>query len=146
MILALVMIAGAAGAETVWVMCQPDSRVNIRSRPSGRSEAVGYAECGDGFATDGKQKNGFVHVFASVEAGEGWISAGYLVWEQPEQVGRQMVISAKGRVNARKTIGGKRRCWVRPGDTVTVYWAADWAVTNKGFIQTKYLAEGVGDE
>ena len=136
-----VLFVGTAFAETepVWILCQPDSYVNIREKPSGRSNSVGYAECGDVFETDGKTKGGFLHVIAAIEAGEGWISLGYVVYEQPVYVGYKMIVNSKGRVNARKTIDGKRRCWVYPGDIVTVYWMADWAVTNRGFIKSEYL-------
>lgn len=143
LVIALFVLFGVAIAEdqTVWVLCQPGSYVNIRSRPSGRSDAVGYADCGEAFDTDGISKNGFLHVYASIENGEGWISKGYLVYEKPAFISRKMTVSGRGRVNARKTINGKRRCWVKPGDVVTVYWIAEWAVTSKGFIKTEYLAD-----
>lgn len=139
----LFVLLGAAVAEdeTVWAICQPYSFINIRSRPSGRSEAIGYIDCGDGVITDGVSKKGFLHIYTSIEGGEGWISKGYVVYEKPVRVGRQMVVTAKGRVNARKTINGKRRCWVKPGTIVTVYWMAEWASTNKGFIKSEYLGE-----
>lgn len=125
--------------ETVWILCQPDSFVNIRFKPSGRSDVIGYADCGDAFETDGRIKNGFLHVYATIENGEGWISCGYVVYSKPEYIGKKMVVDAKGRVKARKTVNGKRRCWVKPGDVVKVYWAAEWAATNKGFIKYEYL-------
>ena len=142
-IFALLFLFGVAAAEekTIWVLCQPNSYVNIRIRPSGRSEVAGYAECGDAFETDGISKNGFLHVYASIENGEGWISKGYIVYEKPVFIGKEMTIYSKGRVNARRTVNGKRRCWVRPGDEVTVYWMSEWSVTNKGFIKTEFLGE-----
>lgn len=125
--------------EDVWVLCQPNSFVWIRERPSGRSPEAGYAECGDVFETDGRKKNGFLHVYASVETGEGWISLGYIVWEKPVRVFETRHIDSKGRVNARRTIGGKRRCWLKDGDEIKVYWMAEWAVTNKGFVKAEYI-------
>ena len=127
--------------EDVWVLCQPDSFVYIRQKPSGRSGDIGYAECGDVFETDGRKKNGFLHVYASVETGEGWISLGYIVWEKPVRVFATRHIDSRGRVNARRTIGGKRRCWLRDGDQIRVYWMAEWAVTNKGFVKAEYIGD-----
>lgn len=127
--------------ETVWILCQPDSYVNVRARPTSRSEETGYLECGDSVETDGRKKNGFLHVFPSTEAGEGWISIGYIIYEEPERVWKEMMVVAKGRVNARKTVGGKRRVWVKPETIVMVYWMGDWAVTNKGFIKSEFLSD-----
>ena len=129
----------AVETETIWVVCQPDSSVNIRSKASGRSEQVGYALPGDDFQTDGEKKNGFLHIFAPIEAMEGWISLGYVVWEEPEKVYEVREIEASGRVAARRTIDGKRRRWLKPGDTVTVYYIAEWCVTSAGFVRWEYL-------
>ena len=126
-------------AESIWVMCQPDSFVWIRERPSRKSPEAGYAECGDTFETDGRKENGFLHIYASVEAGEGWISIGYIVWEKPIKVFETRHIESKGRVNARRTVNGKRRCWLRNGEEIKVYWMAEWAVTNKGFVKAEYI-------
>jgi hypothetical protein len=52
----------------------------------------------------------------------------------------RMQICGKARVACRKTIGGKRRAWAKPGSTVTVYWISEeWAVTSKGFIASRWL-------
>lgn len=142
MILTLIATAAAvADTESVWVMCQPDSYVNIREQADGKSPKAGYAECGDRFETDGKKRNGFLHVYAPVEAGEGWIHLGYIIWEEPEKVYETRHIESKGRVNARRTVDGTRRCWLRNGDEITVYWMGEWAVTNKGFVKAEYIGE-----
>ena len=78
-------------------------------------------------------------MYASVEAGEGWISLWYIVWEKPVRVFETRHIDSKGRVNARRTVNGKRRCWLKDGDEITVYWMAEWAVTNKGFVKAEYI-------
>ena len=143
-ILGLTACFGASGEDDldpVWVLCQPDSYVNIRERPNKQSARAGYAECGDRFLTDGKIRNGFLHVYASVEAGEGWIKTGYLVWTEPEKVFETRRIESDGRVNARRTIGGERRCWLKSGEEIKVYWMADWAVTNRGFVKTEYISQ-----
>lgn len=129
-----------ANGETVWVMCQPDSYVNIRSKPSGRSRIEGYALCGYDLETDGKVKNGFLHVYTSVEAGEGWVAKGYVVKDKPVEVNQLHYVCSGSRVAARKTIGGERMKWCYNGDTLMVYWANDeWAVTNRGFVKTKFV-------
>ena len=46
--------------EEVWVLCEPDGLVNIRSRAGGR--VVADARCGDVMWTDNKSRNGFLHV------------------------------------------------------------------------------------
>ena len=139
MALIVVLPARAVETETIWVICQPDSVVNIRSRASSRSDSVGYACPCDSFETDGVTKQGFIHVFASIEAMEGWISLGYVVYEEPVPVYEDREIDASGRVAARRTIGGKRRRWLKPGDSVKVYYEAEWCVTNAGFVRREFI-------
>ena len=115
--------------------------VNIRLKASSRSEAVGYADPGDDFQTDGVVKNGFIHVYASIEPMEGWISLGYVVREKPVRVDRKMTVQASGRVAARKTVDGKRRRWLKPGEEIMVYYFADWCVTSAGFVRCDFLGE-----
>jgi len=126
-----------------WVMCDPGDWVNVREKPDKRSAEAGRLECGDWFRTDQREKNGFVHIIdAGTESGEGWISRRYVTWQEPERIGREMRIRSGGRVACRKWIGGKRKAWAKPGQAVTVYWMnAEWAVTDRGFIQAEYLEE-----
>jgi hypothetical protein len=121
------------------VICQPGSTVNIRSRPSGRSDIVGFADPGDSFLTDGQVRRGFLHVFASIEGGEGWISTGYIVHDQPIRANEVRTIEANGKVKARRTVNGKRRRWLKPGDQVTVYFYAEWCVTDAGFVYYEFI-------
>ena len=139
MALTIVLPALAVETETVWVICQPDSVVNIRSRASSRSEAVGYAMPCDSFETDCEKKSGFLHIYAPIETMEGWVSLGYVVWEEPVRVFETREIEASGRVAARRTVDGKRRCWLKPGDTVTVYYMAEWCVTSAGFVRADFI-------
>lgn len=140
---ALGSISFAESEMECWVICQPESYVNVRKGPGNHREIVGYAVAGMRFRTDGKEKNGFLHIVdASNEYGFGWIHSGYVVFSEPEGVDREVTVKASGRVACRERIDGKRRGWVRNGDTVHVYWRTrSWAVTEKGFIQTKYLGE-----
>lgn len=155
--LAAMIVAAIAGAAVfgtlaepalteAWVLCQPDSWVNIRSRPSSKGEKTGYLESGDRIWIDGKTKDGYAHIDrASTEAGEGWVHAGYIVFEEPELIGKRCWIRANGRVAARRTIDGDRRCWLVDGSEVSVIQVAgDWALTDEGFVKTEYIdLEGI---
>ena len=148
-----VVYAGSLRAEaeartiTAWILCQPNDYVNARQAPGTRSECVGRLECGDVFEIDGREKNGFFHApdFPS-ENGEAWVYSGYIALEKPENAdGKICTIRSSGRVACRKWIEGPRRCWVIDGSEVRVYsYTRNWAVTNKGFIQTQYI-EGLGE-
>lgn len=131
----------SAEYETVYVLCNPDSYVNIRETPSKKGFCGGRAYCGDDFRTDGKQQNGFVHVFAGTELGEGWISKGFIVYCKPEKCedSEKWVVESNGRVAARSTIGGKRNRWLRNGAEIKVYYIAEIAVTNYGFVDAQYV-------
>lgn len=128
--------------EEVWVLCEPDGLVNIRSRAGGR--VVADARCGDVMWTDNRSRNGFLHVTElNAEVDEGWISGRYIVYDEPHEVNEQRTVTGDGRVACRKWIGGKIIRWAIPGDTVTVYWASrEWAVTSAGYIRTAFLGGG----
>lgn len=147
LVLVMLLLTACAGScaeterETVWVLCQPDSYVNIRSSPGRRGGREGFAWCGDDFTTDGKEKHGFLHVYCPTESGEGWIALGYISRTEPEESGKVWTVQSSGRVAVRATIGGRRTRWVRNGRKVTVYCVGDMAVTNLGFIDPRYLTE-----
>ena len=138
-------IVGTALAEDgtdCWVICQPGDYINIRKGPGKRYEETGYAESGMRFTTDMEERNGYMHLVGVTEYGDGWISSGYIVFAEPETVGREMTVRSNGRVACRKTIDGKRREWARNGDRVTVYAKTrSIAVTNRGFIESRYLGD-----
>ena len=143
----LTVISPATAAENdencVWVLCQPDSYVVIREGPRRKSAEGGSAYCGDRFETDWKEKNGFIHVFASTESGEGWISKGYIVLDEPKPVMKNCRIRSGGRVAVRASIGGKRTRWAKSGSEIKVYWtSAEWAVTSKGFVMAEFIEKG----
>ena len=143
--IAILLISTVSVADTVWVLCQPDSYVNIRAVASGRSKIEGYALCGDSLETDGKTQRGFLHIYAPIEACDGWVSLGYIVWNEPHAVNAQYYICSPYRVAIRKTIGGERRKWAYALDELQVYWmSTEWSVTNKGFVKTEYLEEDHG--
>lgn len=128
-----------------WILCQPDSWVNARINPSKKSDTLGRLECGDRVFTDGKKKNGFIHVTGlRFEMGEGWVKTGYIVYDEPYKPEfYETEIKSNGRVQARKTVNGKRRCWLKNGQKIKVYMMTDeWAVTNKGYVKSKFINTG----
>ena len=140
LLLAVLFIGTAAVAEdyTVYVLCQPDSFVYVRQFAKRDAEQAGYACLGDELTTDGKKKNGFLHVYGFEDGG--WIYAGF-VTRYPVTVELiETAIESRGRVACRRYIHGTRRKWLKNGQKVTVYaYADDWSITNQGFIQTQYL-------
>ena len=142
---AVIVFTGSLGiAEEsytkAWVICQPGDYVNARSRPSSRSESVGWFDGGEEILLDGQEKNGFLHCVGRFETCGAWIYGGYVVYEQPTRVYARASVVSKGKLQARKCVDGKRRCWLKTGDTVKVHWwTEEWCVTNKGFVMTKYL-------
>lgn len=149
LVLAVAALAGAmifgtclaeTEMETVYVLCNPDSYVNIREKPSKRSHQAGFAYCGDDFRTDGRMRNGFLHVYAGTETGDGWISTGFIVYAKPEEVNETWIVDSNGRVAARSTIRGKRSRWLKKGKEVQVYYVAEVAVTNFGFVDAEYVS------
>jgi len=132
-----------AQAEEVWVLCHPDSYVCLRENPRKTSEGFGGAPCGAEMETDGKTKNGFLYVYGlAAECDRGWISSKYVVYSEPKEINREMVIRADGRVAIRKCVNGKITGWLHDGDRVKVLWASDeWAITSRGYMMTEFLAE-----
>lgn len=131
--------------DECWVLCQPDSCVNIREKPKKTSTAFGEAECCDKYYTDGTIKNGYLHlVDLASETGDGWISNVYVIYDEPyKPVIQERTIISPSRVAARRTMGGKRRIWLNDGDIIHVYAISDeWCVTNQGFIKTQFIDTG----
>lgn len=138
-----------AEEQICWILCQPDSWVYARMNPKKKSTELGRLECGEMVYTDGITKNGFIHVYdLNFELSEGWVSKGYIVYDEPRKPETiETQIKSNGRVQARKTINGKRRCWVKNGQSIKVYMISkEWSVTNKGFIKTEYIDTGNENE
>lgn len=134
----LLLIVVTAAADTVFVICQPDSFVYLRMYPKRGAELAGYAYLGEALETDGARRNGFLHI-QGLDA-DAWINTGF-VTEYPVIVetvkGR---IDSKGRVACRRSIKGTRRKWLQNGAEVVIFARSDdWSITNQGFIQTQYL-------
>lgn len=125
----------------VFVLCNPKTPVNVRIRPKKGSKVEGRLDFGDWIETDGEKRNGWLHVIGIGETGEGWICSGYVVEDEPQKTERtRAVVAATGRVMSYRRIGGARNGWLNVGDELTVYALSDeWAVTNKGYVRSKYL-------
>lgn len=144
LILILLSACYLAGAEdrTMYILCDPktENHVAIRRSPRKTAEETGRLECGDYVITDGKTKNGYLHVLGVTEYGEGWVFKGYVVDDPPVIERCNASITASGRVMARRYIGGKRAGWLKVCDEVKVYaMSEEWSVTSRGYIRTKYL-------
>lgn len=136
-------LPGKAGAETTdgWILCQPDSFVNVREWPRKTSRKTGFLELGEQIRTDGETKNGFLHIVrCTTESGDGWVSCGYVVSDQPQVETCRAWIDSAGRVACRRATNGERRKWLHGGDELTLYaCSAEWSVTSEGFVRTEYL-------
>ena len=125
-LLAFLLLIGSAAADSIFVLCQPNSFVNVRVFPKKWSEIAGRVELGDELETDGEKRNGYIHVIGF--EGDGWINAGF-VTESPVEIRTfEAEIFSNGRVACRRSIKGHRRKWLSDGQKVVIYaLAGDWA-------------------
>lgn len=140
MFMVLILLFNRAWGEEGWIMCQPDSFVNVRASPGKGGRVVGYLELGDAVQT-GRNRNGYTHVTGiSNESGEGWVASGYIVMDAPQVETVAAKVDADGRVACRRAIGGNRRKWLHAGDQLTLYASsAEWSITSEGFVRTQYI-------
>ena len=140
MFLVLVLLFNRAWGEEGWIMCQPDSYVNVRETPGKAGKVSGYLQLGDAIQTDG-HRNGYTHVTGiGTEDGEGWVAGGYIVTDAPQIETVAAKVDADGRVACRRAIGGNRRKWLHAGDQLTLYASsAEWSITSEGFVRTQYI-------
>ena len=137
-LLCLLIAVSTAIADTVYVLCQPDSFVYVRVFPKRGSEQAGYAELGDELETDNVKRNGFLHILGF--EGGGWINAGFVTEYPVKIVTLEAWVESTGRVACRRSINGTRRKWLKDGTDVVIFGlSAEWSITDKGFIQTAYL-------
>ena len=137
-LMCLLIICVSAFADTVYVLCQPDSFVYVRMFPKKGAQEAGYAELGQALETDGIKKNGYIKVGGY--EGDAWIHKGFVTEYPVTIITAPTEIVSKGRVACRRSINGTRRKWLKNETKITVYaFAEDWAITNQGFIKTVYL-------
>ena len=132
----------ARSEETRFILCnpKPENHVAIRRSPRKGAEETGRLYCGDDILTDGKTKNGYLHILGMTEYGDGWVHLGYVVDDQPVIESCMATIAASGRVMSWKRIGKQKNGWLDVCTDVKVYARSDeWAVTSKGYIRTKFL-------
>ena len=140
-LLAITTQAAMAAEREGWILCQPDSYVNARWLPDKGSDIIGRLELGDRIVTDGERKGDYIHcVGLRFESNEGWIHRGYITWDEPRITEETWTVTAGGRTACRRYANGPRRCWAKRGSSVTVYAVSnEWALTDKGFVKTKYI-------
>ena len=147
MITAVITYAGCMADSpdlTCWILCKPKGIVYVRRNPAKASEMVGRLECGDEIKTDGKTRNGWIHVNGIGEFGSGWVYCGFVSLEQPEKIDEQYVCVAKKQVACRRWMDGPQISgklgWLHNGSNVAVFYIADgWAVTSRGYIKAEFL-------
>ena len=137
-------VSMADDTATAWALCKPGAQVNVRRSASKKSEIVGYLEVTDEFRTDGKTRNGFLHVISMGEYGDGWVYLGFVSTEKPEPVFENYCVIARNRVACRRWCDGPQVAgklgWIYNGSDVTVFYVGDgWAVTSRGYIKAEFL-------
>lgn len=130
-----------AAADPVYILCQPDSFVNVREFPKKTGNVCGRLELGQEVETDGVKKNGYLHIIGTgFEGIDTWVHAGFVTFYPVSVLTMQTEIVSKGRVACRRSIKGTRRKWLKNGTKTVIFaFADDWAITNQGFIQTRFL-------
>lgn len=127
-----------------FIICDPESYVCVHLTPKKKGQETGRLEIGDKVYADGKKKNGFMHcVGINNEWGEGWVYKGYLVEEKPIVHKTKATVTSNGKVFCRSYVNGAKHGSLKNGAEVKVLaYTSEWAVTNKGYIQTRYLEMG----
>ena len=134
------VLPASAEESVLFIICNPKTYVCVRNSPKKGHNEGGQLDCGDYVLTDGVIKNGFVHVLGITENGDGWVHRGHLVPDPPVIETVKMMCSSNWDVICRRWVKGRKVGKLRTGDTVTVYARSEeWAVTNKGYVMTKYL-------
>lgn len=141
-IISLIIPANAERPHEAWVMCQLNSEVVVRAKPSKHAREVARVYPGDRVELDGKKIGRWYHCIGTGEPGEGWIRGDYLSFTEPVVYKEgKLYHTTKANLIARFSIRGNvRRKFRKKGVTVTVYlMAEEWAVTSQGFIMTRFL-------
>ena len=144
-ILLFVALMDVASADTKYILCKPETEINVRRSPKFRGEIIGHLYFGDRVELDGSIRNGFAQVGGfGFEVMEGWLYTGLLVDDPPMIYEATAEIVSSGRVAARQYINGKRNKWLKPGKEVYVYAISrEWSITDQGYIKTAFLSAKV---
>lgn len=140
-LIVLIGLFNYAFAEDYYVLCRPGGEINVREKPKLKSGIVGVYNFGDKVTSDGKEKNGFVHVVdVPAEVSEGWIYGGLLVKDEPIASPGNAMVFGDGRVACRKYAGGKVVRWLEEESVVKIYAISEeWCVTEYGYVRTEFL-------
>ena len=144
LIIIALMIVPAAQADQepleAWVLCQPDSYVNVRYRASKNAEVIGQAYMGDHIELTGKRVGKWYHCLFSSESGDGWIREDYLEFGKPEIFPDGETFKTSSNVRTRYSIDGKIRKRLKKGSTLLVFAKGPtWSVSTQGIIMTEFL-------
>lgn len=132
-----------ADENEYYIICKPESEVNVRESAKLKSKIVACVFFGQKVISDGKEKNGFVHVVGlCAESDNGWIYKGLLARDRPiASEGYAQVFKAEN-VACRKYASTDSKVLKRlsAGTNVKVYAISEeWCVTEYGFIMTEFL-------
>lgn len=126
--------------EEWYILCNPESYINLRTEPNKHSYAAGWAGCGDIVCPTGKTRGKWSQIYSGVDGYEYlWVITNYIVPDQPERVTGYVVTTAD-RVYIRKTPGGDPNGRVKKGTRIRAYAASnEWICTNHGYISTEFV-------
>lgn len=129
---------------TVWVVCQPNSYINVRQAPSKSAPVCGYLDSCDKIIISTKAKNGFFRILYPAFECEGYVYCGFVSTSEPMPMdGQTYTVVSNARVAARRWMDGPRVSvggWLINGTEVQVFYMTDeWAVTNRGFVKAEFL-------
>lgn len=132
--------AQAEGCRMGFVLCDPDSSVNIREKPRKTGIVLGQMLCGDELTLDGKTQGEWLHVTGlSMEMDGGWINRKYVA-DARVTVEEFDAVTTAAKVRVREGVNGKITRRMKKGAKVRVLASsAGWCVTTVGFIRTEYL-------
>ena len=130
---------------TMYAVCN-DSHINVRAKPSTKAEICGYLDFGwDVQVIDSaidRSGNVWYKVDGISEYGYGYVYGAYLIDYKPELVDVEYKVESNGRVALYGKINGKRTGWAKNGAVLHVkIWSDEWALTDRGWIRTKYLTD-----
>lgn len=136
-IIAILSVSVAHADHMGFILCNPDTTVNMRFEPRKTGTVVACMECGDPVRLDGGKYGEWLHVVTGDENGA-WVHQGYVVDIKVTVETRQA--RAKTKVRTRNMVRGRLTGTLRKGQEVTVYaYSEECCFTSKGYIKTKYL-------
>lgn len=123
-----------------YILCNPETYINIRTEPNKHSIAGGWAGCGDSVYPTGKTKGKWSQIVSTFDGYDYlWVITDYIVPDQPERI-TGYVITTADKVHIRKTPGGDSNGRVKKGTRIRAYARShDWICTNRGYISTEFV-------